>query len=251
MSKLHELLAVESNLRGQSEAARKDLMNTFEKKRHHFTKVIDTFKSAKEGIPDKVETQLGLQTTVAKELSWISEKIAASIDVSLQVDIANSSARADVVLDSGEILLFEVPATTLLQLEKRLINIQELVASIPTLDPSKGFELDLTEGDAIYRARDTEKPKTEKSFDFIVMVQPTDKFPAQVKELSTDKVIGYTLHQEWCSMITVSQKAEMFDRVEALIRAVKKARSRANDCEIDVNKHRIGADIVKYVFGVK
>lgn len=248
MSKLHELLAVEGSLRGQGEAARKDLLNTFEKKRHHFHKVIETFKSAKEGVPDKIESQLGLQTTIAKELSWLGEKIASSIDVGHQVDMANTIAKSDVVLEDGSVLLKQVPATSLLQLEKRLREIQEVVAMIPTLDPAKGFEPDPSEGEGIFRARDTEKPRTEKTFEFVVMVPATDKFPAQVKELNPDKPIGFVLHQEWCSMITTAEKAEMFDRVESLLRAVKKARSRANDMEVNVKEYQIGTALLNYVF---
>ena len=63
MTKLHELLAVEQSLRGQMEATRKDLLNTFEKKKHHFHEVIVTFKSNKEGVDDKIEDQLGSRAT--------------------------------------------------------------------------------------------------------------------------------------------------------------------------------------------
>lgn len=248
MSKLHELLAVESNLRGQSEATRRDLMGTFEKKRHHFSEVIVTFKSLKEGVPDKVESQLGLQTTVYKEIDWVSEKIIAAIDAAHQIDVANTMARADVVLENGYTLLTNVPATSLLQLEKKLKDVQEFIMSIPTLDPAKGFELDGARGDGIYVARDVEKPRTEKHFEFVVMVPPTDKHPAQVKELMQDKPIGMTLQQEWSSLITTAEKGNMIDRVESLIRAVKKARSRANDTEVNVRENRIGESLLKYVF---
>ena len=50
MSKLHELLAVEGDLRTQAESCRKDLQNTFEKKQHHFSKKLVVFKSKEEGV---------------------------------------------------------------------------------------------------------------------------------------------------------------------------------------------------------
>lgn len=248
MSKLHELLAVESNLRGQAEATRKDLLNTFEKKKHHFSEVIVTFKSSKEGTPDKIENQLGLQSTIYKELDWIGEKIAAAIDSCHQIDIANTQARADVILENGVLLLNNVPATSLLQLEKRIKEVQELVANIPTLDPAKGFEPDKDRGAGIFRARDVEKPRTEKQFEFIVMQPPTDKHPAQIKELMVDKPIGVILAQEWSSLITVAEKGDMLDRVEALLRAIKKARSRANEQDIDVKDNRIAEKLLNYIF---
>jgi len=252
MSKLHELLAVESNLKGQADSTRKDLMSTFEKKKHHFSEVITTFKPFTEGEPDKVENQLGLQTTVRKEISWISEKLSAALDISYQIELANTLACADVALEDGTIILKGMPATSLLQLEKRLKELQEFVFSIPTLDPAKSFSPDSNKGEGIYKARDVEKPRTEKKFEYIVMVHPTDKHPAQVKELSVDRPIGIVLQQEWSSLITVAEKGEMLDRVEVLTRAVKRARSKANEQDIDVRENKIATKLLNFVFnGIK
>src|SRR5439155_9146791 len=169
-TKLHELLAVKDSLRTQAEATRADLMETFEKKRTHFSEKRVTFKSLTEGVEDKVESQLGLQTTVTKELIWIGEKIVKAIDIAHQVDQGNRIALADVVLEDGTVLLAQVPATTLLELEKRVKEVQDLIAKIPTLDPASGFEPDKERGAGIYKARDIEKPRTEKKFEFVVMV---------------------------------------------------------------------------------
>ena len=87
---------------------------------------------------------MSIQTTVQKELGWIKGHMAKALDASFQVAEANTKARADVVLedDAGTVLLKDVPATALLELEKRAVEIQQLVASIPTLDPAKGFTPD-------------------------------------------------------------------------------------------------------------
>lgn len=249
MAKLHELLAVQGSLRTQAEATRNDLVNTFEKKRAHFSEIVKTFKSLKENVDDKVEEKLGLQTTIAKELEWISEKLAKSIDSAHQVDVANTIARADVVLDDGTVLLKDIPATSLLQLEKRIDEVRTLVAAIPTLDPTKAFEPDSARGDGIYKARDTEKPRTEKTFEYVVMVAPTEKHPAQVKELNTDKPIGTIIQQEWSSLITVADKGDMLDRAESLGRAIKRALSRANDQEVNQKENKIAASLLDFVFG--
>lgn len=248
MAKLHELLAVENDLRGQAETCRADLKKTFETKGHHFTKKLTTFKASKEGLPDKMEEQLALQTTVRKELKWISEKIAKVMDIGHQVDIANTTAKADVILEDGTVLLKDVPATSLLRLEHRITEARELIQAIGTLDPSKGFEPDANEGEGIYKARDIEGFRTEKQFEFVVMVPATDRHPAQVKELMADKPIGTILKQEWSSLITVADKGDMLDRVEALLRAVKKARARANEIDIDVRENKIGDSVLEYVF---
>lgn len=247
MAKLHELLAVENDLRGQAETCRADLKKTFESKGHHFTKKLTTFKPTKEGIPEKMEEQLALQTTVRKELGWIGDKIAKAMDLGHQVDMANTTAKADVVLDDGTVLLKDMPATSLLRLEHRIAEVKELAASVGTLDPSKGFALDPTEGEGIYRARDIEGFRTEKQFKFVVMVPPSDRHPAQVKELMTDEPIGTLLKQEWSSLITVADKGDMLDRIEELSRAVKKARARANEIDIDVRQNKIGDAVIGYM----
>lgn len=252
MPKLHELLAVDGNLKAQADKTRTELMGTFEKKQHHFSEKIVTFFPSEEGAPPVVESQLDLQTTVKKELKWISDFIIKSLDVSYQVAEANTIARADVVLETGRTLLSQVPATSLLELEKRAKEMHDFVASIPTLDPAKGFKADLvksTNGD-IFRARDDDKTRTKKVQEPLVLAPATDKHPAQVQLITKDVPVGKINTMEWSGFITVAEKGDMLSRVEDFARAVKKARSRANEVEIPKNDDKIGAVIVNYVFGV-
>lgn len=248
MSKLHELLAVEKDLHGQADACRADLKGTFEKKAHHFTKKVVTLKSLKDSVSDKVESQLNLETTVRKELKWIAEKLAKAIDLGHHIDIANITAASDVVLEDGTILLKSVPTTSLLRLQHRVTEVRDLVHAIPTLDPAKNFVEDRSEGDDIYKADPAERRLGEKQFRFIVMVPPTDKHPAQVKELMEDVPISISLTQEWSSLLTVGGKGDMLDRVEDVLRAIKKARARANEMEIDVRQNKIGDAVLGYIF---
>jgi len=248
LAKLHELLAVENDLRSQAETCRTDLKATFEKKGHHFSKKVVTFKSNVEGVPDKVEAQLNLQTTVHKELLWIGEKLSKAMDAGHQIDTANTQATADVVLEDGSVLLKSVPTTSLLRLEHRVTELRDLLHTIPTLDPSKGFSPDPSEGEHVYRARDDERPRTEKKFDFVVMVPPTKEHPAQVKELMLDRPTGLLISQEWSSCLTVAEKGDMLDRVEEMLRAIKKARARANELDIDVRQNKIAGSVLNYVF---
>jgi hypothetical protein len=57
MAKLHELLAVSGNLKGQADTTRKDLKNTFEKKRHLFEEEVVTFVPSEDGVPSVTEKQ--------------------------------------------------------------------------------------------------------------------------------------------------------------------------------------------------
>ncbi len=251
MAKLHELLAVDGNLKAQADKTRTELMGTFEKKAHHFTEKIQSFKSSEEGVPAVIESQLDLQTTVTKELKWVSEFIIKSLDVSYQVAEANTIARADVVMEDGTVLLSQLPATSLLELEKRAKELHDFVEKIPTLDPAKGFRLDPEKGTDVYKAREDKRARTKKVFKVLTLVPPTDKHPAQAKEYTEDVPIGEITTLEWSGLITVAAKGDMLSRVEEFARAVKKARSRANEVEIAKNENnKIGAKIVNYIFGL-
>ncbi len=248
MAKLHELLAVDGNMKKQADSTRADLMNTFDKKKNHFIERTVTFQPVAEGAIATTEEQLDLQTTVGRELVWIAEHLARSLDVSYQVAVANTFAKADVVLETGEIVLKGVPATSLLELEKRAAEWREFIGAIPTLDPSKGFTLDKNRGADIYVARDTSKQRTAKVQEVLTLAQATDKHPAQAQVISKDIVVGSVQTREWSGMLTTAQKGYMIDRVEALARAIKKARARANEAEIDAPSYKIGKVLLGYVF---
>jgi flagellar basal body rod protein FlgC len=255
MPKLHELLAVQGNLSGQSTKLRTDLSVLFKSKKHHFTETTKIFISSEEGTAKEpvLEDQQNIQTTVLKEITWICPHLAKSLDVAFQVDMANTKAAADVIPEEGEEpLLRNIPATTLLQLEKRVVEWKAMIADIPTLDPAKGFEVDpnhreAKQGKGIYKAREVKKPRTRKVKEIITLSPATDKFAANVQVYDADKTIGQTQETEWSSMITPALKADLLDRVETLFRAVTKARAKANEYSLE-SKEKIGSTLLEYVF---
>lgn len=249
MAKLHELIAVCSNLNGQAAAAMADLKNTFEKKRHHFMKKLVTFLPNTEGASPVTEEQLDLQTTVGNELTWVSKFMNKAIDASFQVAVGNTSAMADVVLEDGTIIVKNIPATALLELEKRLNEISDLVKAIPTLDPAKGFKPAPDQGPGVYVARPEERIRTKKSKEVLMLAPATEKHPAQVQVYDVDAPVGVITTQEWSGLITPAEKSNMLDRLENLLRAVKRARSRANETVVDAN-NKIGDTLTSYIFGL-
>lgn len=248
MAKLHELLAVGNNLDQQSKKVVTDLKGTFDKKRHLFEEKITTFRSSEEGVLPVTESQSSIQTTVSKELGWLAGILCRSIDVGHQIDVANTGAKADIVTEEGETIATAVPATSLLQLEKELKDVHDLLNLIPTLDPAKGFAIDENREAGIYRAREVTKTRTKKSARPIVLFPATKEHPAQVQLIQEDVPVGTIQEHEWSALLTPAVKSELIERVEVLTRAVKKARSRANDHEIDVTAHKIGQRLLDYVF---
>lgn len=250
MPKLHELLAVERDMKAQAEKCRTDLAETFKKKEHHFTAKITQFKPYGEGEAEKIEEQLDLQTTVPKELKWVSEFIIKAMDVSYQVAEANTTARADVVLEDDTVLLKDMPTSALLELEKRMEELRLFVAAIPTLDPVKGFRPDPDRGTDVFKARDIVTVRTRKVTKFQSVAKATDKHPEQIKEVVEDTPTGDIVKMEWSGMLTVAVKGDMLNKVEVLARAVKKARARANEVDIPKTGIKIGATLINYVFGL-
>ena len=248
MAKLHEALAVESTLKGQADKTRAELANTFEKRRHLFSEKVVTFKPSDEGQPPVTEEQLDLNSTVPQELAWIKALWAKALDASFQIAEANMSARADVVLDDGKTLLKDVPATALLELEKRAAEVHALVASIPTLDPAKGFTPDPARGAGVYKAREESKTRTKKVQRPVVLYDATKEHPAQVQLVSEDVPVGLVQTQEWSGLLTPAAKSEMLERAEALKRALKQARARANEQDIDASR-KPGLTVLGFVFG--
>lgn len=246
---MHELLAVEGQMKGQAEKVRKELANTFEKKHHLFGEAVQYFRPTVEGQGEaRVEAQSSLQSTVFDELRWIAALWAKALDTSYAVAEGNMAARADVLLDDGSTFAKGVPATALLELEKRATEVQQLVAAIPTLDPAKGFEPDPSRKPGIYKARTVTKTRTVKTQVPIVLLQPTKEHPGKAELVPRDEPIGLIEFTEWSGMITPATKAAMLERAEEIARAIKKARSRANNTDV-AKPPTIGDALLSFVFG--
>lgn len=250
--KMHELIAVNSDIKGQANKTRGDLLSTFNTKRHLFTKKIVTFKPVADGTVAQTEAQSDIQTTLTKEISWVQEFLAKAIDSTFQIDTGNTQAKADIVVGDDpakpELVIKDIPAMTLLELEKHLAAVRELAIAIPTLDPAQGFQPDAVAGKGIWKAKDVNKERTKKIKRVVVLAPATDKHPAQVVQEPEDVVTGTILEQEWSALTTPSLKSQVINRCDTLLQAVKKARSRANSLELDVTGNKIGKKLLDYVF---
>jgi hypothetical protein len=246
MPKLHELLAAESNIKTQATKLLGDLTKTFADKRHLFGKKVVTFIPNSENATAITEEQSELQTTVPQELAWLAPTLAKALDAAHQIAESNMAAKADVTLDDGTKILSGVPATSLLELEKKMTELHGFITAIPTLDPAKGFTLDPQTGENVFKARETVKTRTKKITRPLILHPPTEHHPAQVQAINEDVPVGEIREQEWSGLITPAQKAAMLGRVDELRRALKTARARANDTNAATTK--IGSALLNFVF---
>ena len=245
MAKLHELLAVESDLENVSKNTVAEAQNTFTKKPHMFfgfEKRLDNFN---EDAPEAPRERQELTTTINDKLRYVNEHVIRYFDAVLQKELTNQTAKADIIIDDFT-LAKDVPTTFLLGLENKLKSIRALYATIPTLPSGMGWDIDKTLGDDVYKARQAEKKyRTAKTFKHKVLYEATDHHPAQIERWEENENIGMYITDKWTGLISPAQKSELLERLDILIRAVKKARQRGNNTP--VVKVNIARDLFSYV----
>ena len=239
---LHEILAVEQEVKARGERARARTIETFRSKKTHFTGIRRTFRpfavdeaSGHTG-GERLEAETRLAKTVAEELAGVLREVGKAIDVGFQLDEANTRARADIIVD-GEVLIAGVPATFLLQLERRLKELRSVFKEAPTFDPVRLWSADAAADKAhVLRAEPVTTIRKQRARKYNVMVEATKEHPAQVDIVEVDEPVGEIRSYEWTGMLSVGKKAALLEQLDKLLAAVKRARSRANMTEVDKRK---------------
>jgi hypothetical protein len=233
MGKLHELLAVEADLEGAYKRIIEEALVTFTKKPDHFLgqdKILEMFDEdrKKENTTEHKE----MVTTVPDKLNYVMEHVIRFYDALYQKELANTNAKADLIVD-GETIATDLPATFLLGMENKLKFLRASYEGIPTLAPGIKWVLDEKLGKGVYvSANPNEVFKTAKVFKHQVLVPPTDKHPAQIEKWEEQVPVGKYTTTTSCSMLTPARKSELIGRIDSLIQACKKARQKANCTEV-------------------
>ncbi len=240
MAKMHQLLAVEADLKNAYEKIMAESHATFTKRQEHFRGLQRELKMFDADEPAPPIERKALDTTVNKRIDYQTPFVVRYLDAVLQKELTNQKAVADIVID-GKIIAKDLPAPFLLGLEKHLKNLRKIYEVIPTLPPGIVWELDPETGEGIYRRKyPEEKFKTEQTIVAQVLYDATKEHPAQVDKIAETKNIGLYVRNEWSGMLTPATKAKLLDRIDKATIAVKKARQKANSTEIvkgEVGKH--------------
>lgn len=229
MGKLHELLAVEPDLKGEAERAVSKTKGLFTEGKGKFAGQVRTYAPLEEG-EEGFEDEF---TTLAATANGVLETLFGSfgrwMDAAVQKEATNCKARADVVVD-GRVLFTDMPATALLNLEAKLLQLRAVYGSIPTNDPSEQWTWDGQNG--YYTSKPRATYKTKKVPHAFVSYEATPEHPAQVETYSEDKRVGTWTTVIHSGMLAPTDKQERVARLDQLIRAVKEARQRANAAEV-------------------
>jgi hypothetical protein len=184
-----------------------------------------------------------VQVKVKKRIQSVQQALTDLFDVVATQDHANCQAKANIVVD-GRTLLSNISVTTLLFLEKQLVDLHTFVEKLPTLDPSEVWQY--SPDVDYYTSEPYQTVKTKKVLKNHVKAEATKEHPAQVETYSEDVVVGYWTTIKQSGTIPAKEKNQMLERVKKLQEAVKAAREEANSQE--VTNQKIGQNFLQYVF---
>lgn len=242
MGKLHELLAVEGDLKGRAAKVLAETINTFKNKGGHFDSLHRAYKpDTEDGLVQPEETKPMVET-VTKKLDYTAKALGDLLDVTFQKESTNTNAKADLVLGDGTVIAKDVPATVLLSLEGKLAQFKEMYESIPTLDPSEEWKWD--DKETSFRTENS-KTRSKKQIRNHVVAEGTKEHPAQVQVYNEDVRIGLVTEIKHSSKFTSAAKSELLGRLDTMIQSTKRARQRANNT--NASREVIGARVFGYI----
>ncbi|MEM9983043.1 MAG: hypothetical protein AAF734_11145, partial [Bacteroidota bacterium] len=230
-NKLHELLAVEQDRKSKANQVIGETKKVFTKYDPYFDGMIKKYVPLEEDaeqIPDETKEMV---TTVKKALEESLAEVAKALDATLSKEETNASNSAKAALIVGEQNFGTYAATSLLALEAQLNKVLELYRAIPTLDATKKWAFD--DQNSVYKTEEEVKFRSVKRPKVIVKYEATEKHPAQTELLNLDLQVGKYETIYYSGKVTSTQKNTMVERIEQLIEAVKIARAKANNVEVN------------------
>lgn len=241
MSKLCEVIAVVSGKKADAAKKVTELYHKLQKG--------DLFDGIHRSYRPKADDGETLPSEVKKIQARVSECISEASDVwkglwdlTYTLDAGNCVATGELAIDGQT---FTLPVTTLLFLEKQLMDVKTFISKIPTLDPAHTWTYD--DAQNMYRTQAFLTNRSKKIQKPLVVTEATKEHPAQVVMVQEDVTVGEWSQVHYSNRMTVREQKEAIARVDDLINEVKKARERANSSS--VQKKEIGDALLRRIFG--
>lgn len=248
---LHELLAVETGLSETANRVSKETSKTLGTKQSLFagmTKEHQIFDEESQHLVQAPEIK-EVESTVDEQIDYVSAELARYWDVTLQKEEANQRANGDIIIE-GTVIASNVPSIVLLGMEKKLTALLGLYNNIPTLDAAKTWVA--VEG---YPKEGVFVTKTPMERQHVVTVKnwievspATKEFKAQLVQKEDISIVGKYIVNEFSGAVSSLNKATRIQKLTAMIRAVKTARQRANNTEVNTELS-FGAAVLGYING--
>lgn len=242
MTKLNQIVAIEKGEKTRHNEAINDAYKAIQKT-SAFAGLSRTYQPADED----GETQPPESTRVQQRAtSLINECVAAwtkLCDITMTKEVANTRAKADVVVD-GVTIVKDAPVTYLLFLEKQLTDLHTFVSKLPVLSPDQEWHYDSTTD--TYATPVVKTARSKKVPRAFVAYEATKEHPAQVQVWQEDIKAGEWSKVEYSGALPQQRITQLLERIDATKRAVLFAREHAND--IDVNDQNVGKALFDFLF---
>lgn len=227
MTKLHQILPLEASAKNKAHQVLGQVHHLLERTPllNGHSRVYTPKNEDGDQLPP--ESQL-VQVRGTEQLTLVQQVMNRLFDLTLTKEVANQQAVADIVVGDVTILA-EVPVTYLLFLEKSLTDLRTFFRKLPLLDPSVVWTWDETT--STWRSDVQETTRQKKVPKAFVKYQATKEHPAQVDVFTEDVLEGTWALTRFSGAFQKGQVDEFVEKIEALLDAVKVARSKANEVE--------------------
>ena len=228
-TELHKIIALEKTRKSQAKSAGDQLYHILQK--HQLANGLQGIYQPAEDNGEQLTPEFQkVQVEAERVLAQYARTQAPAWDITATKDKGNTIAMANVTVD-GQVLLSNVPVTTLIFLEKELTNLRTVISHAPVLDPADTWNKDEETG--LYRTAEVQTIRTRKITEPVVVIPPTDKHPGQWTDRSKDVKAGTWTRIKLSGALPATRKELLLERVTKLLEAVKVAREEANKTQAD------------------
>lgn len=243
MTKLHQVLAVERDVKQTTNRRITDGYQILQKP-VLLSGLAKTYQSKdEEGDQYPPESQQ-VQVRAVDVLRESQAEFERLWDTIATKDWANMTAIADVVLEDGTVLITGAPTTYLLWLEKQLNDLHTIFSKLPTLDPTEQWTWSGQQN--CFVTAEAETFRTKKLPRVLTKAPATDKHQADTEVWHEDVIVGTWTMVKYSGALRATEKRALLDRVNEVRAAVKIARSKAN--EIEIENKRLSGLTLDYLF---
>ena len=242
-TKLNQLIAIEKGVRNDANTALTETYHVVQKG-DPFIGISRTYQPLNDGDIDLPPGESKrVQVNAELLLHEVAKKLGRLWDVAASKDATNTKASADIVLEDGTVLATNVPVTTMLWLEKQLVDLSTVFSKLPVLDPARDWSYN--NNVAAYESEVEETRRTRKIEEPLTLAPATPQHAAQVTMVTKDVPVGIWKTVHFSGALPMVRVNALADRVRQVSEAVKKARETANVTEVtDV---RTGQSLMEYL----
>jgi hypothetical protein len=242
--KLNQVVSIEKTIKNQAKQALTELHHAVQK-----AELVSGFNKTYQPLDDEKGEKFPAESKkvtvrVSEAIETAREQLTRLFDVTATKDVSNNDATADIIAD-GKTIATQVPITTLLFLEKQLVDLRTFVAKLPVLDAAD--EWVWSDQQNLYSTAAVKTVKTKKVEKVVVKYEATKEHPAQTEIRPEDQTIGYWSTIKYSGALPATEVKTFMRRVETLQEAVKVAREDANS--VVAKDAKLGTAVLSYIFG--